>query len=444
MMNTIARYSGKSFSGSYQELLNGPAGFYSKVAWMHGGIASFRVFHKRYYAVAHPEIVHQILVTQIKKFPKSKNYDNVVQAIGDGLVTLGGATWRNDRKVIQPGFHQKSIEGMVHTTSEACVEVFKGWQEDGSVKREVMHDMREIGLNVISETLFGSRLAPKQRRLFSEDLLDATALLTRKNWGLINFPKYCPTPINRRLHKIQTGMLNFLKEQVDRRIQQGVGSRGDMLDLLLLSNQSEAEGSIPMQRVLEEMLTLFAAGYDTTSAALSWAIYYLGLNPEVLERARAEVNDVLADREPTWEDIERMEYLQCIFYEAIRLRPPIHTVSRVCLDETDVCGYSIKEGSNLMISLHGVNRSPLHWEEPERFNPDRFAQGNINEKAFLSFSSGSRRCIGRMFATVEAKVVLAHLVRAFDFQIPANTKVEAAVSSSQQPENLIVTFTSRN
>jgi cytochrome P450 len=439
----IAQHPGKLLSGSYDALLSGPADFYSNVAWEHGGIAGFRVFNQRSIAVAHPDLVHQVLVTQLKKFPKSHHYDNVAQMIGDGLVTLEGATWRSDRKVIQPGFHQKSIIDLLETTSAACENVFGRWKQEGPVERAVMPEMREIGLHVISETLFGTRLEVMQQRKFSEDILEASALLTRKNWSLVNFPKNWPTPLNRRLNEIRAGLIDFLKEQVDRRIEQGVGVRGDMLDLLLLSNQSESEDSIPMERVLDEMLTLFAAGYDTTSGALSWATYFLGLHPEVLERAREEVDAVLGQREPTWEDVERLEYLQCIFYETIRLRGPIHTLSRTCAERTQIGDYVIEQGALLMVSLHGANRSPSHWEDPESFNPDRFADGAYDEKAFVSFASGSRRCIGRMFATLEAKVVLAQLVRAFDFELPSNTLIKARASAAQQPDNLRVTFKTR-
>lgn len=441
-MKEIPRYSGKLITGCYDELLAGPAEFYARVAWMHGGIARFRVYHRWIYAIADPELLNQILVVRQKKYPKSANYRNVEQMIGRGLVTLQGEEWINDRRIIQPGFHHTCLVSLVDTTNRACDRIFAAWATDAyaGTYRPVVPAVREIGLQVISETLLGTTLAAAQSARLSETLMAAGQLLTRKNWSLIPLSERWPTPLNRRLKALRLAMIGFLAQQVERRLAEGIGTRGDMLDLLL---SAHAEGNLPKDRVLSEMLTLFSAGYDTTSGGLSWAIYYLAAHPQIQDRLREEVRGVLGGRSPVWADLERLPFAEAVFNEAIRLNPPVHTIARTNLEEDQLGDYRLPAGSLLMLSLHGANRSPRHWTQPEAFDPDRYARSadpGVEPLAWIPFSSGSRRCIGAQFATVEAKLVLARLVTAFRFELQPATRVQTSISAAQHPEQLFVRF----
>lgn len=441
-MKPIPTYPGKFLSGSAAELFAGPADFYARVAWRYEGLARFRVYHRSIYAVAAPEFLHQILVTKQKNYPKSPLYQNLEQMIGRGLVTLQGEEWINDRRVIQPGFHKKCIVGMVDTINQACTRIFAGWDAAPVDYRPVVPALREIGLQVISETLLGATLASARSARLSENLLAAGQLLTRKNWSLLQLSERWPTPLNRRLRAFRLEMLAFLSQQVERRLAEGVGTRGDMLDLLL---SAHAEGKLPKDRILGEMLTLFSAGYDTTTSGLSWAIYYLAAHPQHQARLRAEVRAVAGDRSPTWEDLEHLPFTEAVFNEAIRLNSPIHTITRVSVEEDQLGEYRLPARSLLVLSLHGANRSPRHWPEPATFNPDRpglgaSASAPTGALAWLPFSSGARRCIGAQFATVEAKLVLARLAQAYQMDLQPGSRVQTSASASQHPEKLFVRF----
>ena len=439
-MKEISIYPGKLISGCYDEILAGPPEFYSRVAWASGGIAKFRVYRRWIYAIADPEFLHQILVPRQKNYPKGAIYQNLEQMIGRGLVSLQGDEWINDRRVIQPGFHKKCIVSMVATTNRACDRIFAQWDTDATAYRAVVPAVREIGLQVISETLLGTTLAAAQSARLSETLLAAGQTLTRKNWSLIQLPEHWPTPLNRKLKRLRETMIGFLAQQVERRLAEGIGARGDMLDLLL---SAHAEGNLPKDRILSEMLTLFSAGYDTTSGGLSWAIYYLASHPEIQERLRAEVRREVGARPPEWDDLERLPFTEAVFNEAIRLNAPVHTISRTNVEEDQLGEYRLPAGSLLMLSLHGANRSSRHWDQPDVFNPDRYATASDSvaaQLAWLPFSSGSRRCIGAQFATVEAKIVLARLVQAYRLELQPATRVQTSISAAQHPENLFVRF----
>lgn len=439
-MREIPSYSGKGLGGCYAELLAGPAEFYARLAWRHGGIVRFRVFHRWIYAIAVPEFLHQILVTRQKNYPKSTSYANLEQMVGRGLITLQGDEWINDRRIIQPGFHRDCIASLVDTANRACDRIFARWDADSAAYRPVVPTLREIGLQVISETLLGTTIESAQSARLSETLLEAGQLFTRKNWSLIQLSERWPTPLNRRLKKLRLSMIAFLAQQVERRLADGVGSRGDLLDLLLAA---QGEGSLPKERVLTEMLTLFSAGYDTTSSGLSWTLYFLARHPEIQERLREEVRRELGSRPPTWDDLDRLPFTGAVFHEALRMNAPVHTISRTNLEEDQLGDYRLPARSLLMLSLHGAHRSPRHWEKPDMFDPDRFAKPHdplAAELAWLPFSSGSRRCLGAQFATVEAKLVLARLAQAYRLELQPGSQAKSAVSVSQHPEQLFVRF----
>lgn len=439
-MKPIPTYPGKLISGCAAEIFAGPPAFYARAAWRFEGIARFRVYHRTIYAIAAPEFLHRILVTHQKNYPKGAPYRNLEQMIGRGLVSLQGEEWINDRRVIQPGFHKQCIVSMVDTINHACDRIFAEWDAAPLDYRPAVPAIREIGLQVISETLLGTTLAAARSARLSETLLLAGQAFTRKNWSLLQLPERFPTPLNRRLRGLRQEMLAFLAQQVERRLADGVGTRGDMLDLLL---SAHADGRLPKDRVLGEMLTLFSAGYDTTSSALSWAIYYLCTHPQHQARLRAEVLAAVGARPPTWEDLERLPFAENVFKEAIRLNAPVHTISRTTLEADDLGEYRLPAGALLMLSLHGANRSPRHWERPDAFEPDRYTTGVsplASELAWLPFSAGARRCIGAQFATVEAKLVLARLAQAYHMELQPGTRVQTSISASQHPEKLFVRF----
>ena len=443
---SVPRIPSHGLAGNYKELLGGPAQFYSKAAWQSGGIARFRIYHRDCYAVAHPDLLHEILVTGQKKYVKGEVYRNVSVVIGNGLVTTEGKTWANARKIIQPGFHKKAIAHLIETIHAACEQTFQRWESNPQNYRDFVPESQVITQQVISETLLGTTLAEMQGAKFAKILKDSQQLLTKKNWSLFKTPFSWPTPLNRKLlanrHLIDT----FFAKQIEKRCDFGIGKKGDLLDLMLLAHAQASEPTISLEQILNEMLTLFAAGYETTSSAISWTLYYLCQHPTVEAKVRAEIDSVLGQRQATWADLENLTFTECALKEALRLAPPLHTIMRTNLEAEELGGYRIPKGSLLMLSLYGVHRSPEHWQNPEDYRPERFsptASQPIYQRAFIPFSNGGRRCMGAMFAMVESKLVIANLIQKFRFSPKPYTEVTVSPSSSFSPDQLQIAFDPR-
>ncbi len=433
--------------GNARELIRGGYSFLAGAAEAHGGIARFHVMRKPAIVLTDVDLIEQVLVKNATAFPKSAIYRNLERLLGAGLVTHEGDTWQQHRRVIQPGFHRQAIGQLVNVVNDAMAARFDAKTAASAAPIDVVAEMRAVTQQVISEVLLGTPVDAWRGAKFTENFYEGQRLLARRNWGPVRWPDWMPTPVNRGIRRIHDEIQSFLDERIDARLAAGVGQRGDMLDLLLLGQQDPAS---PLSRddVLGEMSTLFSAGYDTTSSALAWAMYFLATHPETQARLHAELDAAIGERAPTWEDLDALEYTGRVLDETMRLHPPIHSLSREAREAVELGGYTIPAGMNVMISIYGVQRSLRYWPDAETFDPERFANGSPragHPKAFMPFSIGRRRCIGANFAMTESKLVLANLGRRFSWRLAdASQDVRALPGLTHYPATFHVRLEPRS
>jgi cytochrome P450 len=187
--------------------------------------------------------------------------------------------------------------------------------------------------------------------------------------------------------------------------------------------------------IRDQLLTMFIAGHDTSTAMLAWLLYLLGKHPAVLARVRDEVDANLKGEPPTIENTVPLRYLQCVIDETLRMYPPIHLGTRRILSDLQFQGYDLPEGKRANYSIYLTHRNPEHWPDPGVFNPDRFLPENERGRqpyTYLPFGGGPRNCIGAAFAQVEAKIVIARLIQTFDFTLDP-TKVHVYMGATLEP-----------
>jgi len=181
------------------------------------------------------------------------------------------------------------------------------------------------------------------------------------------------------------------------------------------------------QQVRDEVMTLLLAGHDTTANALSWTWYLLATNPLAAERLTAEVQTVLGDRSPSVADLPRLPYTERVVWESLRLYPPVYGFGREAVQDTEVMGYRIPKGWNVIMCQWVVHRDARFFSNPERFDPDRWADGlaqKLPRYAYFPFGGGPRQCIGNGFPLMEAVLALATVAPAYEFTLdPAHPVV---------------------
>jgi cytochrome P450 len=167
------------------------------------------------------------------------------------------------------------------------------------------------------------------------------------------------------------------------------------------------------------VVTFLGAGHETTAVALSWIWGLLSRHPDVRRRLRDEIDGVLGDRPPGFDDLPRLTYATMVIQEAMRLYPPVSTMSRRTVESDVVSGYAIPANSQVIVSQYVTHRHPEFWENAEGFDPERFApERNHRPKfAYFPFSGGPRKCIGDQFSLLEATLIVARLMQRFQLDL---------------------------
>jgi cytochrome P450 len=201
----------------------------------------------------------------------------------------------------------------------------------------------------------------------------------------------------------------------------------DLLNMLLESRYEDTGEGMSDLQLKDESLILFVAGHETSANALAWTWYLLSRHPEVERKLLEEVLEVLGERDVTFEDLHRLPYTLQVIQESMRLFPPAWAIDRQAIEEDVAGGFRIPKGSIVLLFLYGVHHSPDLWEDPERFDPDRFAgegMKNRSDFTYFPFGGGPRLCIGNQFALMEMQVVLAQMIRKFRFELLEGQLIE--------------------
>jgi cytochrome P450 len=205
------------------------------------------------------------------------------------------------------------------------------------------------------------------------------------------------------------------RAEIARRRAQGVDAvaNPDTLSALLAA-ADEAEGTdeaLTDEEICDQIRSLIAAGYDTTSSAAAWIVHALGANPGATAALREQVQDTIGDRPPTIDDLKAMPLVDGVVRETLRLWPPGLVGGRVTVRDVEVYGRRVRAGRTLMYSPYITHRLPEVWGDPLAFRPERWADGEPEPYSFVPFGGGARKCIGFALATLELQVLAVRLAQ---------------------------------
>jgi len=214
---------------------------------------------------------------------------------------------------------------------------------------------------------------------------------------------------------------------IETRIQNPDASPNDLLGRLVAARDEENSGGMSSQEVRDEVITIFMAGHETTSLALTWVWYLLSQHPAEEEKLHSEIKTVLGGRPPQHEDLAKLTYTRMVIEEAMRLYPPAHTISRTPRADDEICNMRVRKGSVVLISPWVLHRHRRLWERPGVFDPERFAPERAAARprfSYLPFGAGPRICIGAAFAMAEAMLILAAIAQRYSLRLAPGHKVE--------------------
>ncbi len=413
-----------------------PIGFVGRRFEMYGDMYSTVFRGVPLYVTRHPAHIHQTLVTSGGSFMKPEQglgARQIRRFLGTGLVTSNGDFWRQQRRMINPAFGRKRIEAFGAIMVEKSKAILDRLQP--GTTREVGADMMALTLNIVAKTLFDHDPTHDQDRVASA--LDAF----RNSSGAANIlPSWVPIPSVRRMNHALRDIDDVVYGLIDARRTESdaaLATRTDLLSALLLASSETpgtSDGRMSRKELRDELLTLFLAGHETTSQALTWTWYLLAQHPEIEARLHAELDDVLGGRWPSVADA--LPFTDRVLLESMRLFPPVTTVARVATEPVEIGGWPVPKGADVIVWIYWAHHDARWWPEPERFDPDRFLPerlAQVPEGAYTPFGAGQRLCIGKHFALMEARLILATIAQRRRFRIEPGHRVEKHVAVTMSP-----------
>jgi cytochrome P450 len=414
-----------------------PLEFITELGRTYGDIAYFRAGPIRFYVVNNPQLIREVLVTKHKNFRRPRFITGPLSKIdGNGLVLSEGDFWLRQRRLVQPAFATKRFDAYGRATVEYTQRMLDRFS--GGAALDVADAMTELTLHIIAKTLFGVELEGQAARL-GEAVRVVSEHVTAEAGYPLHLPDWLPIKNKRRKRWAIRTLDEFVWNVIRQRRAVG-GDAGDLLSMLLLAVDEEGDGGgMTDLQARDEAMTLFNAGHDSTAAALAWIWYLVAKHPAVEAKLIEEVDSVLAGRTPQYADVARLPYAEMVVKEAMRLYPPTWgLLPREVVTGVELGGYTIPKRAWIYIFPYVTHRDGRFFENPEKFDPERFAAGRVDkipQYAYIPFGGGPRVCIGNTLAMMEMILIMATVLQKFRLKLaPDQPEVEPEPLISMRPK----------
>ncbi|XP_072050844.1 cytochrome P450 4V2-like [Amphiura filiformis] len=399
----------------------------------------------------------EIIFNSNKHITKGFVYKFLMKWLGTGLLTSTGEKWFHRRKMLTPTFHFRILNDFLEVFNEQADILVEKLDEhaDGKVLN-IFPEITLCVLDIICETAMGKKINAQGDG--NSEYVKAVIRMSDLVQERQKTPWFWPESVYHRLgigkeyehclHILHGLTKSVIRERYEERqmsrnpTESSSGDRKSkrlaFLDLLL--TMQDEDSSFTFSDIQEEVDTFMFEGHDTTAAASSWALYLLGLHPEIQQRVLEELDQVFEYRnEPcSMEKLNQLTYLGCVLKEALRIYPSVPFIARKLEEDCKIHGYDVPKGTEAVLLIYMLHRDPEYFPDPEKFDPDRFLASNTTKRhpySYVPFSAGARNCIGQKFALLEEKVVVATILRRFQVEsVDSRDQVNVLAELILRPE----------
>jgi cytochrome P450 len=389
----------------------------------------------RLYLFAHPDHVQHILQTKNQNYIVKRPSMHLTAMMGQGLTLSNGDLWLRQRRLMQPAFHRRKVEQMTETTARTISQMLDGWRDHLGQSFDLATEMEHLSLAVLLATLFGSGITESE----SQRIVQAVAFVLHvAGRGMfLEVPPAIPTPENLKVKQALRELHQVFEELIEQHRQNPDDERDDLISLLLEARDPETGAAMSQEQLRDEVTSILVAGYETTATALTWTFYQIAQQPEVERQLRQELDKVLGGRVPTMDDLMRLDYMRRVIEECMRLYPPFWGMTREVVNDDTIGGYRVPAGSLVVVSPYVTQIHPAFWDEPLRFDPERFTKeqsAGRHRFAYFPFGAGPRICIGEANARLAMGLTVAMTMQRYALQLDANHKVEIHTAMTMRPK----------
>ena len=408
-----------------------------------GDLPHLRMGRQKLVFIIHPDHVRHVLVTGRQGFDKLQTWESSRRLLlGDGLIASTGELWKRQRRLMSTFFAPRSIEQYYPVMLAEAEATAQRWASFAASGRpiDMLDEMMRVTACIILRSMFGMDISKERLRSLEGDVEDMIRFVNNREALPLKPPLWAPLPSHRRYRAARARVHALIREVIARRRAEPEASwPNDLLSKLMLARDEETGETMTDMLVHDESLGIFVAGHETTARTMSFLWYVLHENPDVADRLHAELDAAVPrDQAPTLEHLKRLPYTMQVIKEVLRLYPPSPAQPRDPTIDHDLGGVLVPAGTYLLVFPYATHRHPDFWDEPERFDPDRFLPGREVGRhpfAYYPFGGGQRVCIGNSFANLEAHILTALLARRFNAHLVAGHRPQIEMGGTLMVRN---------
>ena len=396
--------------------------------------------------VSEPHAIRRVLLDNAANYEKDALQQRVLApGLGKGLLISEGEMWRAQRRTLAPLFSPRTVASFWPAMAEEADALVRRWMRRRPARPlEVQAEMAHVTLDILGRTLFSGGLGRTPREFMDAITHYFDSVGKLDPFDLFDMPDWLP-----RINRLRSRRaLAFFEEAVTGLVERRRAELArdpeapprDLLTLLLTARDPQTGAGLSDDEVRANVITFIGAGHETTANALTWSLYLLALSEPWQARLAAEAATTRGAAVP---DVEALVATRAVVEEAMRLYPPVASLSRTALGPDDLAGRRIRKGTFVMVAPWVLHRHRLLWDAPDVFDPGRFMPGRretVDRFAYLPFGAGPRVCIGASFALQEATIILSRIMRDVVVSLPPGHRVEPVQRITLRPRGGLPLF----
>lgn len=392
-------------------MMRDPAGLLVELRRKYGNVVRFRAGPKTFTAMFGVDANRYLLSENPENFTWREALQSLIVVDGEtALVVTDGPEHKRRRRMVQPAFAIRALDGYLGGMIDAASAEVATWQVGEEI--DVYARLRRVIREIAVRTLFGDTLGARETELGNHLM---SGLEVVNNPIALVVPTWVPFAGWRKAARDRAKVDSIVQAEIERR-RALPPTENDLLDRLIHATDEEGGPSLTDPEIRDQVISLVAAGYETTSGTIGWATHLLLHNQGEWDRAKKEVESVVGDARLTPALLQQLTHLDNVISETLRLWPAAFMSGRMTQADFTFDGHTIEKGSFILYSPYVSGRDPQLWENPDAFVPDRWIDNSVDPYAFVPFGGGYRRCIGFAFATQELKVLLVEMLRRVDLE----------------------------
>ncbi|MEU0476891.1 cytochrome P450 [Streptomyces olivaceus] len=403
----------------------------------HGDVVRIRLGPKTVYAVTDPELTGALALSPDYHIA-GPLWESLEGLLGkEGVATANGPLHRRQRRTIQPAFRLDAIPAYGPIMEEEAHALTERWQPGQTV--DATSESFRVAVRVAARCLLRGQYMDER----AERLCVALATVFRGMYRRMVVPLgplyRLPLPANRAFNNALADLHRLVDEIVAER--RASGRKPDDLLTALLEAEDDNGDPIGEQEIHDQVVAILTPGSETIASTIMWLLQALADHPEHADRIRDEVEAVTGGRPVAFEDVRSLTHTGNVIVEAMRLRPAVWVLTRRAVAETELGGYRIPAGADIIYSPYAIQRDPKSYDGNLEFDPDRWLPEraeNVPKYAMKPFSVGNRKCPSDHFSMAQLTLITAALAARYRFEQVAGSNDAVRVGITLRPHDLLV------